>query len=154
MEALVENPEHKLLVLEHSLEGGVVGLVAPLLVEPAPNGSFLTNWKTVPGRKIECYGFEPAASLNEQMRQKTNTMTFSLVNKNGIVPALSYGVPQDFRAFALYLKHNILYLGSIIDSLSMNKVYPNIHMAKFRSLATHKKLVPPGRVWVIDTTEN
>ncbi|RPB06841.1 alpha/beta-hydrolase [Morchella conica CCBAS932] len=153
-EALVANPEYGLVVLGHSLGGGVAGLVAPLLAEPGPDGSFLTNGKTVPGRKIECYGLEPAASLDEQLRQKTKTMTYSLVNKNDIVPALSYGVLQDFKAFALYLKHNTLYLGSIIDGLSMNRVDPDTYMAKFRSIATHKKLVPPGRVWVIDTTDN
>lgn len=148
---LKANPGYKLVVLGHSLGGGVAGLVAPLLAaEPARDGRFVTNGKTIPGRVIECYGFEPAASIDEELRQKTKTMTYSLVNQNDIVPALSHGAISDFKAVALYLKQNTPYLAGIVDGLSKNKLNPDEYLAKFRSLATNKKLVPPGRVWVID----
>lgn len=149
---LKANPGYKLVVLGHSLGGGVAGLVAPLLAaEPTRDGRFVTNARTIPGRVIECYGFEPAASVDEELRQKTKTMTYSLVNKNDIVPALSHGAIHDFKALALYLKQNTSYLAGIVDGLSKGKLNPEEHMATFRSLATNKKLVPPRRVWVIDT---
>lgn len=147
---LAANPGYKLVVLGHSLGGGVAGLLAPLLAEPTRDGRFLTNDRTVPGRMIECYGFEPAASVDEELRQKTKSMTYSLVNKNDIVPALSHGAIRDFRAIAIYLKQNAPYLAGIVDGLSKNNIDPDGYLAKFRSLATNKKLVPPGRVWAID----
>lgn len=154
-EALAANPGYKLVVLGHSLGGGVAGLVAPLLAaKPTHDGRFFTNNRTIPGRDIECYGFEPAASLDEELRQKTKSMTYSLVNKNDVVPALSHGSLRDFKAVAIYLKKNTPYLAGIVDGLSKNAIDPDAYLAKFRSLATHKKLVPPGRVWAIDTSDN
>lgn len=148
---LKANPGYKLVVLGHSLGGGVAGLVAPLLAAgPTREGRFLTNGRTIPGRQIECYGFEPAASVDEELRQKTKSMIYSLVNKNDIVPALSHGAISDFKALASYLKQNTPYLAGIVDGLSKNSLNADEHIAKFRSLATNKKLVPPGRVWAID----
>ncbi|KAL0630634.1 hypothetical protein Q9L58_010518 [Maublancomyces gigas] len=148
-EGLETNPDFQLLIIGHSLGGGVAALVACLLAEaPASStGPFVTNSRTIPGRKIMCYGFEPAPSFEESLSIRSRSMIFSIVNKNDIVPSLCHGAIEDFKIVATMLKNDTAYHAKLIDEILTNKLNADAHLAFFRTIANEKKLVPPGRLW-------
>lgn len=147
---LKANPDYKLVVLGHSLGGGVAILVAALLAAEPTGAEFLTNSITFPGRRIVCYGFEPAASIDEEFAKMAKALMYTVVNKNDIVPSLSHGAILDFKITALKLKNDPDYLATIIDGLLTNKLNADKELNYLRSLAKNKKLVPGGRVWAMD----
>lgn len=148
-EGLEANPDFQLLVIGHSLGGGVAALVTCLLAEAptSSTGPFVTNSRTIPGRKIMCYGFEPAPSFEESLAIRSRSMIFSVVNKNDIVPSLCHGAIEDFKIVATMLKKDTAYHATLIDEILTNKLNADAHLAFFRTIANEKKLVPPGRLW-------
>lgn len=147
------NPDYQLVVLGHSLGGGVAVLVAALLSADPAGGEFCTNSITVPGKRIVCYGFEPAASMDEEFATITKSLIYTIVNKNDIVPSLSHGAILDFKVVALKLKNDPTYLATIIDGILTRKPDADDQLNYIRTLATNKKLVPGGRVWVMNAND-
>lgn len=150
---LEAHPDYKLVVVGHSLGGAVASLVSTLLAKQSPDGRIVTNDKTIAEREIICYGFEPAPGFDEDLALKTKPFMYTIVNKNDIVPSLSHGALLDFKAIGMMLKNDTAYLATIIDGLLNRTLDADKHLEYFRTLATNKKLVPPGRVWVMSSNE-
>lgn len=148
-EGLEAHPGHQLVVLGHSLGGGIASLVACLLAEAptSSTGPFVTNSRTIPGRKIICYGFEPAPAFEESLAIRSKALTFSVVNKNDIVPSLCHGAILDFIIVAKKIKNDPVYHAKIVEEIITNSLKADAHLAYFRTIANEKKLVPPGRLW-------
>lgn len=154
-EGLEAHPDHQLVVLGHSLGGGIASLVACLLAEApkSSTGPFVTNSRTIPGRKIICYGFEPAPAFEESLAIRSKALTFSVVNKNDIVPSLCHGAILDFIIVGKKLKNDPDYHAKIVEEIMTNTLNADAHLAYFRTIANEKKLVPPGRLWAMASSD-
>lgn len=150
---LEANPDYTLVVLGHSLGGGVAILLSALLAAEPNSAGFLTNSLTVPGRPIVCVGFEPAASIDEALAVKTKALMYTVVNKNDIVPSLSRGAILDIKTVALKLKNDSPYFATIVDGLLTDTLDANKELHYIRSLANNEKLVPGGRVWAMSIND-
>lgn len=148
-EGLEANPTYRLVITGHSLGGGVASLVTCLLAEAptSSTGAFVTNSRTIPGRNLICYGFEPAPAFEESLGTRSRGLIFSVVNKNDIVPSLCHGAILDFKAVAIMLRDDKAYHAKIVDQILTNTLDADGHLAYFRTIANEKKLVPPGRLW-------
>lgn len=150
-QALANNPGFQLVVVGHSLGGGVAALLTMLLAAEPEKGSgvFFTNNLTVPGRPIICYGFGPAACMDEDLAAKTRNLIYSIVNKNDIVPSLCHGTFIDLKNIGIMLKTHPFEYAKLLDSIMTGKLDADEHLKSFQNLMSSKKLVPPGRVWTI-----
>jgi len=135
-----------------------------------------------PGRPIHVYAYGTPATVSEPLRLATRGLITTVVNHSDIVPCLSLGILQDFRTVALHLKTDTTdALGALktrvwqrakaaVNSAFFNNPKgppPPENMAgdglgedtwawsalkTLRAAMVNDKLVPPGEVFVVETT--
>ncbi|KAK5091871.1 hypothetical protein LTR70_001182 [Exophiala xenobiotica] len=133
-ENLEEFPEFGLVLVGHSLGGAVAAVLAIMLSEPskhepgeADKPSFVTSrrqkllpsqahtaaMKDIPpvalpaGRPIHVYAFGSPACVSPALRVATRGLITTVINANDIIPYLSLGTLQDFKAVARRLKEDV-----------------------------------------------
>ena len=133
-ENLEQYPEFGLVLAGHSLGGAVAALLAIMLSEPskhepgeADKPSFITakRQKLLPslahtaamndippvalpaGRPIHVYAFGSPACVSPALRVATRGLITTVINANDIIPYLSLGTLQDFKAVARRLKEDV-----------------------------------------------
>jgi len=131
---LEEFPEFGLVLVGHSLGGAVAAVLAIMLSEPskhepgeADKPSFVTSqrqkllpsqahaaaMKDIPpvalpaGRPIHVYAFGAPACVSSTLRVATRGLITTVINANDIIPYLSLGTLQDFKAVARLLKEDV-----------------------------------------------
>lgn len=135
-----------------------------------------------PGRPIHVYAYGPPATFSEDLRVATRGLITTTVNHADIVPSLSLGMLHDFRAVAANLKTDttnraIENLKSRVVNRLVNALKSAFYvdqpppvdnlagdglgedtwawtaLTELRTTAmTNHKLVPPGEVFVVETT--
>ena len=136
-----------------------------------------------PGRPIHVYAYGPPAIFSEPLRLATRGLITSVVNAGDIVPCLSLGTLHDFRTAAVHLKHDTSDAVNQVKarvwqrimhtfSLSAPSATPGPPAPEFiagdgvgedtwawatlkilRAAMNNDKLVPPGEVFVVETTQ-
>lgn len=136
-----------------------------------------------PGRPIHVYAYGPPATFSEPIRLATRGLITSVVNSGDIVPCLSLGTLHDFRTAAVHLKHDTSDAVNQVKarvwqrimhtfSLSAPPATPGPPAPEFiagdgvgedtwawatlkilRAAMNNAKLVPPGEVFVVETTQ-
>lgn len=104
--------EYGLVICGHSLGGGVGAILAILLSEVRPDGTFVTSnaqakahsYALPANRRIQCFAYGPPASISEDLRIETRGLITTVVYGLDIVPCLSLGVLRDFQNVALAFK--------------------------------------------------
>jgi Lipase (class 3) len=134
------------------------------------------------GRPIHVYAYGPPATLSPSLRIATRGLITTIVNSNDIVPSLSLGMLHDFRTVALNLKHDTTGAIAALKSRVWERVRHAAQSAFYvdsgvppppentagdglgedtwawaalktlRAGMTSEKLVPPGEVFVVETT--
>lgn len=134
------------------------------------------------GRPIHVYAYGTPACMSELLRVATRGLITTVVNNADIVPCLSLGILHDFRTVALHLKTDTSdALGALktrvwqrVANAVKSSFYNNTkgppppeHMAgdglgedtwawaalkTLRAAMVNDKLVPPGEVFVVETT--
>lgn len=136
-----------------------------------------------PGRPIHVYAYGPPATFSEPLRLATRGLITSVVNSGDIVPCLSLGTLHDFRTAAVHLKHDTSDAVNQVKarvwqrimhtfSLSAPPAIPGPPAPEFiagdgvgedtwawatlkilRAAMNNDKLVPPGEVFIVETTQ-
>ena len=136
-----------------------------------------------PGRPVHVYAYGPPATFSEPLRLATRGLITSVVNSGDIVPCLSLGTLHDFRTAAVHLKHDTSDAVNQVKarvwqrimhtfSLSAPPATPGPPAPEFiagdgvgedtwawatlkilRAAMNNAKLVPPGEVFVVETTQ-
>ncbi|OQU93858.1 hypothetical protein CLAIMM_00315 [Cladophialophora immunda] len=134
------------------------------------------------GRPIHVYAYGTPACMSELLRVATRGLITTVVNHADIVPCLSLGILHDFRTVALHLKHDTTdALGALktrvwsrLKSAVKSAFYNNPKgppppeniagdglgedtwawsaLKILRAAMVNDKLVPPGEVFVVETT--
>ena len=132
------------------------------------------------GRPIHVYAYGPPATCSEELRSATRGLITTVVNHADIVPSLSIGMLHDCRSVAVNLKNDtsgaVQKLTSRIFERLANAIRSAFYvdqpppidnlagdglgednwawlaLARLRSCMTNEKLVPPGEVFVVETT--
>ena len=134
------------------------------------------------GRPIHVYAYGPPATLSPPLRLATRGLITTIVNSNDIVPSLSLGTLHDFRAVALNLKHDTTGAIAALKSRVWDRVRHAAQSAFYvdsgvappmentagdglgedswawaalktlRAGMGSEKLVPPGEVFVVETS--
>ncbi len=134
------------------------------------------------GRPIHVYAYGTPACMSELLRSATRGLITTVVNHADIVPCLSLGILHDFRTVALHLKHDTSdaygalktrvwsRLTNAVKSAFYNNPRgppPPENMAgdgvgedtwawaalkTLRAAMVNDKLVPPGEIFVVETT--
>ena len=132
------------------------------------------------GRPIHVYAYGPPATCSEELRSATRGLITTVVNHADIVPSLSIGMLHDCRSVAVNLKNDTT--GAVqkltsrvferlsnairsafyvdqpppIDNLAGDGLGEDnwawLALLRLRSCMTNEKLVPPGEVFVVETT--
>jgi hypothetical protein len=133
------------------------------------------------GRSIHVYAYGTPATLSPALRLATRGLITTIVNHNDVVPSLSLGMLHDFRAVALNLKtdkndainklktrvwqhirhafKSTFYVDSgppppenmAGDGLGED-TWAWAALKTLRAGMVHEKLVPPGEIFVVETT--
>ena len=165
--AFVTGTKPKLLT--HQPTDGASATYIPPIILPA-------------GRPIHVYAYGTPACVSELLRTATRGLITTIANNADIVPCLSLGILHDFRTVALHLKHDTTdalgalktrvwaRLGNAAKSAFYNNPKgppPPENMAgdglgedtwawsalkTLRAAMVNDKLVPPGEVFVVETT--
>ncbi|KAK5282177.1 hypothetical protein LTR20_008346 [Exophiala xenobiotica] len=134
------------------------------------------------GRPVHVYAYGTPACMSELLRVATRGLITTVVNNADIVPCLSLGVLHDFRAVALHLKTDTTdALGALktrvlqrLKNAVASSFYNNpkgppppetmagdglgedtwawTALKTLRDAMVNDKLVPPGEVFVVETT--
>ena len=134
------------------------------------------------GRPIHVYAYGTPACVSELLRSATRGLITTIANNTDIVPCLSLGILHDFRTVALHLKHDTTdALGSLktrvwnrLTAALKSAFYNNpkgppppeniagdglgedtwawAALKTLRAAMTNDKLVPPGEIFVVETT--
>ncbi|KAK9453900.1 hypothetical protein V1511DRAFT_48164 [Dipodascopsis uninucleata] len=162
-------PDYGLVICGHSLGGSVAALLSILLSEPGPGGEYYTSSSSnlPPGRKIHSYAFGPPATMSSDLRKLTMGLTTSVVYGLDIVPCLSLGALRDLQNVALAFKSEKRGLVDQIRRRVLSKLAsPNgvlfdaqddeylwSELEKLRACMNNEKLVPPGELYHVTTSE-
>ncbi|OAG45607.1 hypothetical protein AYO21_00243 [Fonsecaea monophora] len=144
--------------------------------------SYIPPISLPPGRPIHVYAYGTPACMSELLRVATRGLITTVVNHADIVPCLSLGVLHDFRTVALHLKHDTTdALGALktrvwsrLKNAVKSAFYNNPRgppppeniagdglgedtwawsaLKTLRAAMVNDKLVPPGEVFVVETT--
>ncbi|EXJ88238.1 hypothetical protein A1O1_05168 [Capronia coronata CBS 617.96] len=147
-----------------------------------PHTSYVPPISLPAGRPIHVYAYGTPACVSESLRVATRGLITTIVNHSDIVPCLSLGILHDFRTVALHLKTDTTdALGALktrvwqrVSNAVKSSLYnnpkgppPPEHMAgdglgedtwawaalkTLRAAMVNDKLVPPGEVFVVETT--
>ncbi|KIV85650.1 hypothetical protein PV11_01319 [Exophiala sideris] len=147
-----------------------------------PFTSYVPPISLPPGRPIHVYAYGTPACMSELLRVATRGLITTIVNHSDIVPCLSLGTLHDFRTVALHLKTDTTdafgalktrvwqRLRNAVTSSFYNDPKgppPPENMAgdglgedtwawsalkTLRASMVNDKLVPPGEIFVIETT--
>ncbi|EXJ87043.1 hypothetical protein A1O3_04000 [Capronia epimyces CBS 606.96] len=147
-----------------------------------PSTSYVPPISLPAGRPIHVYAYGTPACMSELLRVATRGLITTVVNNTDVVPCLSLGVLHDFRTVALHLKTDTSdALGALetrvwqrVKNAVKSSFYnnpkgppPPEHMAgdglgedtwawaalkTLRAAMVNDKLVPPGEVFVVETT--
>ena len=132
------------------------------------------------GRPIHVYAYGPPATCSEELRVATRGLITTVVNHADVVPSLSIGMLHDCRSVAVNLKNDTSgavqqLMSRVFERLSnaiksafyVDQLPPIENMAgmdlgedtrawtalaRLRMAMTNEKLVPPGEVFVVETT--
>lgn len=135
------------------------------------------------GRPIHVYAYGPPATVSEPLRLATRGLITTVVNSGDMVPCLSLGTLHDFRTAAVHLKHDTSDAVNQVKArvwqrvmaaftLSATPSTPGPPAPEFiagdgvgedtwawatlkslRAAMTNAKLVPPGEVFLLETTQ-
>lgn len=160
----------------------VTGSSQKLLVESSRVTITSAPAITLPrGRPIHVYAFGPPATVKENLRLATRGLITTIVNHADIVPYLSLGTLHDFRAIALHLKTDTSDAFGKLRSRVWQRVKNTFSLSSFkdkgppppenlagdgpgedtwawaalktlRECMVSDKLVPPGEIFVVETT--
>ena len=158
---LTANPQPRTPLL---LTNGSVGASpAPLITLPA-------------GRPIHVYAYGPPATLSPSLRKATRNLITTLINGQDLVPYLSLGVLRDLQSVALAFKNDTSgakrevrarvwegltsgvtgrFYGGVAnqeDGDGDEDVWSYAALKSLRAGMLAPKLMPPGEVFVIETT--
>jgi pimeloyl-ACP methyl ester carboxylesterase len=134
------------------------------------------------GRPIHVYAYGTPACMSELLRSATRGLITTIANNADIVPCLSLGILHDFRTVALHLKHDTTDALGALKSRVWNRLSNAVKSAFYnnpkgppapenmagdglgedtwawaalktlRAAMVNDKLVPPGEVFVVETT--
>ena len=132
------------------------------------------------GRPIHVYAYGPPATMSPSLRIATRGLITTIVNGSDIVPSLSLGLLYDFRSISLNLKSDTTDALSAIKNRVYERIRHSIvshfyvdqppppdptagdgvgedawawaALKTLRAGMSGEKLVPPGEVFVIETT--
>lgn len=134
------------------------------------------------GRPIHVYAYGTPACVSELLRSATRGLITTIVNHADIVPCLSLGILHDFRTVALHLKHDTTDALGALKTRVWNRVANAVKSAFYnnpkgppppenmagdglgedtwawsalktlRAAMVNDKLVPPGEIFVVETT--
>ena len=166
---ITTNPQKSLLPPQSSGNQGTVDLGGPTIALPA-------------GRRVHVYTYGPPAIVSPALRMATRGLITTIVHSNDIVPSLSLGVLHDFRSVASSLKHDTTGAIAALKSRVWERVRHAAQSAFYidggdpplvqsragdglgedswawsalenlRQGMTNTKLVPPGEVFVVETS--
>lgn len=120
--ALESNPDYGLVVVGHSLGGGVAACLALLWGCPLqayrercegtvniPTAPFVTGFDLgLPaGRPIRSYAYGPPAIADSDLASAVRELITSVVHNNDVVPCLSIGTVRDFKQIAEVLETSV-----------------------------------------------
>jgi hypothetical protein len=127
-----------------------------------------------PGRPIHVYAYGPPGTMSSSLRKATRGLVTTVVQGNDLVPYLSLGVLHDLRAVALAFKADSgtakaeirqriweRFQTGLSDkwyNFGTNFVRPRDSewamslLKSLRSTMVYEKLLPPGEVFVIEST--
>ena len=136
-----------------------------------------------PGRPIHVYAYGPPATFSEPLRLATRGLITSVVNAGDIVPCLSLGTLHDFRTAAVHLKHDTSDAVNQVKARVWQRIMHAFSLSApgssagppepefiagdgvgednwawttlqvLREAMNNTKLVPPGEVFVLETTQ-
>ena len=136
-----------------------------------------------PGRPIHVYAYGPPATFSEPLRLATRGLITSVVNAGDIVPCLSLGTLHDFRTAAVHLKHDTSDAVNQVKARVWQRIMHAFSLSApgssagppepefiagdgvgednwawttlqvLREAMDNTKLVPPGEVFVLETTQ-
>ena len=134
------------------------------------------------GRPIHVYSYGTPATVSEPLRLATRGLITTVVNASDIFPSLSLGTLHDFRSIALHLKHDTSDAAKNVTQRVWKRIRQGLHfdattmpngpplpedmagdgvgedewawtlLQQLRGLMTNFKLVPPGEVFILETT--
>jgi pimeloyl-ACP methyl ester carboxylesterase len=146
-----------------------------ILTDSSEQGTAPSNVRLPPGRPIHVYAYGPPATLSPSLRLATRGLITTIVNNQDLVPYLSLGVLHDLQAVALAFKtddsgakgevrarvwagitgafRDKWYSG---DGLQMGKeeddAWAYASLKTLRAAILSPKLLPPGEVFVVEST--
>ncbi|SPO03745.1 related to lipase [Cephalotrichum gorgonifer] len=127
-----------------------------------------------PGRPIHVYAYGPPGTMSSSLRKAARGLVTTVVQGNDLVPYLSLGVLHDLQAVALAFKNDS---GAAKDEVR-NQIWERFQngladrwynrgtsfakprnsewavslLRSMRATMVHEKLLPPGEVFVVETT--
>jgi pimeloyl-ACP methyl ester carboxylesterase len=136
-----------------------------------------------PGRPVHVYAYGPPATFSEPLRLATRGLITTVVNAGDIVPCLSLGTLHDFRTAAVHLKHDASDAATQLKARVWQRIMATITLSAppassgppepefiagdgvgqdnwawttlrdLRAAMQNDKLVPPGEVFLVETTQ-
>jgi len=132
------------------------------------------------GRPIHVYAYGTPATVSASLRLATRGLITTVINSSDVVPCLSLGTLHDFRAVALHLKADTTGAMATLRTKVRSRVIGHVQsgfydsgppppentagdglgednwawsaLKTLRAAMTNDKLVPPGEVFVIETS--
>ncbi|EXJ56660.1 hypothetical protein A1O7_07004 [Cladophialophora yegresii CBS 114405] len=147
-----------------------------------PYTSYIPPITLPAGRPIHVYAYGTPACMSELLRSATCGLITTIVNHADIVPCLSLGILHDFRTVALHLKHDTSDALGALKTRVWNRLTNAVKSAFYnnpqgppppenmagdglgedtwawaalktlRAAMVNDKLVPPGEIFVVETT--
>lgn len=135
------------------------------------------------GRPVHVYAYGPPATFSEPLRLATRGLITTVVNAGDIVPCLSLGTLHDFRTAAVHLKHDTSDAMSQVRARVWQRIMAAFSLSTspsatgppapefiagdgvgedtwawatlktLRAAMSNDKLVPPGEIFLLETTQ-